>query len=85
MKNKIPKIIKAFDFPLQKGFYVEMFSEQDITITGNITVEQLENEIICLKCGEKLISIFGKKLVIISYSADSIRISGLIKKLEFLE
>ncbi len=86
MKKKIQKIIDTLDIPadVNKGFYLEMFSEKEAVLTGDITVTELGDSVLMLRCGEHGINIYGKKLWIISYTADGIRVGGKIEKIEFL-
>lgn len=86
MKNNINKIAETFDIPIeiQKDFYLEMYSENDAVLTGNIDITELGDSVIMVECGKHKISFWGSGLRIKSYTPNGIRINGKIEKIEFL-
>ena len=84
MKNKIKKIVESTEIPFGVGgFYIEIFSENEIVLTGNIEVTDLDKSVIKIKCRNKNIRFGGENLQLSCYTADGLKISGKIDKIEF--
>ncbi len=83
--KKIRKILDSFDFPaeINNGFYIEMYSDREIVLTGKVDIEELDESVLKLEYLEHQIEVYGEKLRIETYTADGIRISGKINKVEF--
>ena len=86
MKKTIKQNSMAFDIPygIGKGYYLEIFDGKEAVLTGDFEITELEETVLKIKCDEHSISFYGSGLEIINYSANGIRIGGVIKSLDFL-
>ena len=85
MKQKIRKAVKYFDIPdeIQTGFYIEIYSDKEMVLTGKTDVLELGESVLKLQYSEHRIEISGEKLQIVAYNSDGIRISGKILNMGF--
>lgn len=82
----IRKFFETMDIPLDiiNGFYLEMYSQNELMLTGKVDVIDLDSDKLKIKCAEHIMGISGKNLNILSYNANGIRIRGKIEKFEFI-
>lgn len=85
IKKRIKNMVKSLDVPaeIQSGFYIELYSEKEIVLTGRVDVIELGESVLKLRYFEHRIEICGEKLFIAAYTPDGIRICGKIIKIEF--
>lgn len=79
---KISETLKSI-YPLATDYYIEIFDHKDIVLTGDIEITELDDSVLKLKCGERGVSFFGKKLKIMCYTSEGIRLCGTFEKIEF--
>lgn len=76
IKNNIPIEISG-------NFFIEILNAKEIMLTGRFEITELESSVLKIKCREHIISFSGEKIKISCYSTDGLRITGIIKNIEF--
>ncbi len=87
MKKKFVGFRKSVDIPIgiTDDYYMEIYSDREIVLTGFGEIETLEDSVLKIKFGAQKIVFSGSKINISNYTSDGIKISGYINKIEFLK
>ncbi len=85
MKNKLKKLTQITEIPLGmlSGFYMEVFSKNEITVSADAAVTELSDTVLKIKCGEHGITFLGNNIKIEYYTSSGIKITGDFSGIEF--
>ncbi|MBQ3530501.1 MAG: hypothetical protein IJA05_01105 [Oscillospiraceae bacterium] len=87
MKKSILKFKRNIEIPIEavKDFYLEIYSGNEVILTGFGEIEKLEDAVLKISFRTKTVIFYGNNINISNYSSDGIKISGDINKIEFLK
>jgi len=86
MRSAAGKISQALDIPseaLTGIIRVTVTGTQDVRVESHEGLIEYDTSLISVNCGEKIVSIYGKKLELVSMNADELMIHGDISRLEY--
>ncbi len=85
MKNKLKKIGEKLEIPMgiMSGYFMEIYSGDEIVISGDAAVIELSDSVLKIKCGSDFISFLGKNIKIDYYLSTGIKITGDFSSIEF--
>lgn len=80
-------LLGAFEVPVDIKIgmpHMELRGNREIIIEGHKGITQYEEEIVRINCGQMMLKIFGRGLVIRSMSDEALIISGFFTSMEFV-
>lgn len=83
-RKKRNRIGEALEIPsgIMTGFVMEIYSGNEVVLTGKIEVLELSDTVLKLKCNEHRIAFGGSSLNIVYYTSEGIKIDGKISYVE---
>ena len=84
---KIKKVLEKTELPfgIIGNYYIEIFSDNEIVITGKTEVLKLDNTVLKLKVGPQIMEFCGDKINISCFTIDGLKITGNISRIEFIQ
>ncbi len=85
MKNRLKKMVEKLEIPMgiMSGYFVEIYSGNEIVLSGDAAVVDLSDSVLKIKCGKDFITFYGKNIKIEYYLSTGIKISGEFSSIEF--